>query len=427
MGRRGNYGEDTDVGISPENPLSFAEKNFESEVQSNPLLFGRPSLRDQYSEPFTPPAAEGVSPEVAAANPLITPPRPVKYMPVEQQIIWNQMHADALDKQVQMQSNLTTNKARAHEMQMKLDQEAQSSAIIDAFSSDDIDPNKDDYISKKGKLFAANSLGAMSEAVQRAISWKDSIYEHRQKLADAETERKAKAQEALNTNRVNQVFKDAADLGDPALIEAVSKAASENPEAALALVQKRKGEINQANINTQLRDQYGMSNEEITKRFYDYSRNPEGDFLQGAAQAHLDSLKTSQSKAMSDETHLMEMYSNLSKRKTAAAQFGGEGWDKSDDDLLANVTQRLKAKQGVAIAPPTAGPANTAGVAPPVAPQAAAEWRPEWQTGGVTPGKPAAEKKVDKIGDVYRLRDKLFRYEVRPDINKNPRWYPMGG
>ena len=36
------------------------------------------------------PQLEGISPEVIAANPLVRPPRPIEYMPVEQQIYWNE-------------------------------------------------------------------------------------------------------------------------------------------------------------------------------------------------------------------------------------------------------------------------------------------------------------------------------------------------
>jgi hypothetical protein len=89
-----------------EHLLSYSEQLLEGDVQRNPLAMGRPSTYEQYSEPVTTPVVEGISPEVARAIPFPIPPRPIKYMPIEQQRVWQRIYAETAEKQVALQTKL---------------------------------------------------------------------------------------------------------------------------------------------------------------------------------------------------------------------------------------------------------------------------------------------------------------------------------
>ena len=332
MARRDDGWDDDYYGPSEGNPLNLLEQAVEGNIQQNPLMYGRPSIYDQYREPVETPEMEGISPEVAAANPLIAPPRPVKYMPIEQQIFWNERQAQELAKQASLQNTLNTNKANAREAQMKLDQEAQSYAILD--SLDELNPSADDYEEKKGKLFAANPLGAMSDGVQRAIGWKDKAYESRIKFAEQERGQKIKRQEQADATRTTEAFKQASEINDPGLTEEVSRLSAQNPEAALAAVQRKKKELNAINTIVQLRD-LGVSDEEITRKYGSLAGD---NFLDVPAKAHLETLKRTQGKAVPDKASAIDKYRALKKDKAEASTREGirEGkvWTDFDERLL---------------------------------------------------------------------------------------------
>jgi hypothetical protein len=67
---------------------------------------GRPSIYDQYSEQVKIPTVEGVSSEVAKAIPFPIPPRPIEYMPIEQQTVWHRIWDETAQKQVALQTKL---------------------------------------------------------------------------------------------------------------------------------------------------------------------------------------------------------------------------------------------------------------------------------------------------------------------------------
>ena len=88
-----------------EHLLSYIEQAVEANIQHNPLMYGRPSIYEQYRdrEPVT---IEGISPEVARAILFPIPPRPIKYMPIEQQRVWRRIYAETAEKQVALQTKL---------------------------------------------------------------------------------------------------------------------------------------------------------------------------------------------------------------------------------------------------------------------------------------------------------------------------------
>ena len=89
-----------------ERSLTGLERIIEQDAQSNPLMYGRPSTYEQYSKPVKVPVIEGISPEVARVIPFAVPPRPIEYMPIEQQKVWNRLWAETAEKQVPMQNKL---------------------------------------------------------------------------------------------------------------------------------------------------------------------------------------------------------------------------------------------------------------------------------------------------------------------------------
>src|SRR4029077_1420131 len=241
-------------------PLSSFDRSVESVVQQNPLAFGRPSFYEQEMEPDTTPALEGIDPDIAAANPLVVAPRPVKYMPIEQQIAWNQMQAEALNKQAGLQATLNNNRAAALERKHKLDQETQSTAILDAF--DNVDPNQDNYQDVRNKLLLSNPAGALHPIVQNLIKMKDEVFAHRQGLQDKDTERQKTMAGNLDLARVNEAMKIANAVGDEALLNDVRYTANTVPLAALGKALSARTQLVNENLATQLRA-YGISNAEI--------------------------------------------------------------------------------------------------------------------------------------------------------------------
>jgi hypothetical protein len=309
---------DDDELFRPSNPLSVTEQAIEGAAQSNPLMMGRPGFYEQYSEPATVPAMEGISPEVAAANPLIRPPRPIKYMPVEQQIIWQERQASALSKQADLQNQLYNNKKAATEAKLDLARKAQSNAIFDAMG--ELDPTADDYFARRDKVLAANPIGAVTPEVKNLFGYKDEAWDLRQKLAEDDRKRKLDSQETLRKEAVSQARKDAVEIGDPALLEEVSKLSAQNPEAAVARVAQVKGRLAQSNITTQLQ-QYGVPPEEIKSLYYD----PDTGYFRAdaaAARVKMEESKRAAAEKPASEAQAADIFASLSKQKADLELYG---------------------------------------------------------------------------------------------------------
>jgi hypothetical protein len=88
--------------------LSSSERIVESLAQRRPLLYGQPSVYEQYSEPVEVPSLPGISAEVEELAPVPVPPRPIKYMPMEQQRYWNKIQAEALERQFYIQERINS-------------------------------------------------------------------------------------------------------------------------------------------------------------------------------------------------------------------------------------------------------------------------------------------------------------------------------
>jgi hypothetical protein len=88
------------------NPLSASDRFLERQMQADPIAYGRPDEFQQHLEPVEMPSLPGISPEVAGAIPMPVPPRPIKYMPMEEQLLWNKIQAEALERQVSLQERI---------------------------------------------------------------------------------------------------------------------------------------------------------------------------------------------------------------------------------------------------------------------------------------------------------------------------------
>ena len=385
MARRGSADEEL---FQESNPLSFSERLTEGAAQANPLMMGRPGLREQYSEPATVPVLEGISPEVVAANPLVRPPRPIKYMPVEQQIIWQERQAAALANQANLQDQLFQNKKSATAAQMELSRQAQSNAILDSLK--DLDPTRDDYEERRDKVLAANPIGAISPDVKNLFEYKDKAWDlRRSKRADQE-KRILDTQETLRREALSQARKDAVEIGDPSLLEEVGRLSAENPDLAVAKVSQVKSRLAQSNINTQLL-QYGLSPEEIQSLYYD----PSGHFRADAAAARvkMEESKRVAGEKVASESQLADIVTTLNKQKaeglSPTAQVEGKSWTPEDQKMLDAYRQRLSI---FATEPRTAAPA------PVLSGDAAIRAKNEAALQKVTASGPNGEKLIWKNG-----------------------------
>jgi hypothetical protein len=424
-----------DFGVSPSSPLNLSDRLLEEDIQKDPLLYGRPSVYEQYREPSGMPQLEGIDPAIMEANPLARPPRPIKYMPVEEQIIWNKMQSETLKNQAGLQSQLNQNRAAALARKIELDREVQSSVIFDAW--DQVDPTRDDYLEQKGKLFRANPVGAMSNEVRNAIGVKDVIWQNRKELNDEDRKRKADLEDALAKNRLSESFKQAAELNDPALIERISKLSAEDPALALAEVQNAKRESYKRNLIAEMRD-LGVSDQEMSSKYL----HPEtGDFLYDAARSRVEIEREKRKSATADESKLIDYVLKLEKNKaegqSATAKIEGKTWSDADEAML----QRYRAKlENIPYAEvPTSATPNVptkgiSGVAPPseptfrtaptLSPTGVPQRVPVTQQKSVSGVTQSKEAKKDELGDQKRLGGVLYEYQEK--VKGKPRWYPIG-
>jgi hypothetical protein len=414
-------GDIFDLGPSESSPLGFWDQAVERNVQQNPLMYGRPSISDQYREAAVLPEMEGISPEVAARNPLIAPPRPVKYMPVEEQIIWNQMHAEQLGKQAALQQTLNANKLAARNAEIEMKKAEQSTALLDAM--DDLDPNQDDYQEKLAKHILANPWGASAEPVKNALAVRSDIFSKRQEILKAGREDAAKRQGEFDQLRIKAALDEANKLGDPALTEEVNKTAAQDPAHALSMVQRRRSEIEAANINTQLRE-LGLTNADITAQFY--PQGTEGMFLAKAAQERIEIERKAREQLNEDQ--VARLYNSLIEDREKARLEGREP-SPEQDALIRRYQDKLASFTPVIAKPQVPVVTQQGGVAPPrvpalVSPTGVPQRVPVTQQGGVA-SRPAYTKETQPtLGQKKRLEGRIWQYQER---NGKKGWWPVEG
>jgi hypothetical protein len=425
-----------------EGPLGFLDRSAESVVQQNPLAFGRPSFYEQEMEPVTNPVLEGIDPDVAAANPLVTAPRPIKYMPIEQQIYWNKMQADALGKQASLQATLNQNRAAALTHKHNLDQETQSTAIFDIF--DQLDPNDPNYQDQKTKLLKPLAAGTLNPAVQNLLKMKDDVFNHKQGLEDEELKRTRTREGTLEVARINEAMKIANETGDENLVNEVSNTAKTDPIAALGKALAYRTQLTNENLATQLRAA-GVTDPEIK---HDYMTS-EGLFKQKAAQARIEGEKVAREKFGTDESNAMRIVATLEKEKAEAEDpINPKGsWDPQRGELLKSYRNRLSifaASPGRVAAGAPLGPApqgatgvktnmSHAPITPPVVPQTTLPEIPTntaYGVGAAAQHMTTQQKEQTMSHAPKKYSGKILAHKYVPETGtylekrEDGRWYP---
>jgi hypothetical protein len=248
-------------------------------------------------------------------NPLVRPPVPVREMPIEQQVAWEQYQRVGLANQAAQRRALFDEKVKRRDEQYELNTLDQADRFTESMG--DLDPGHPDYMLQRAQLAKKYPLAARDPAVAKNLANLDETHKYLQGVADEEKKYQRNKADTMLKERINQGYQLAQKAG-PEVLAQFNQDVTADPERAIQSVADLTARSEQENTVADLTS-LGLD----PKQFY----GPSGQFLAGHAKQAINLETKKQAGATAEVKRQIDIMDAMSKVRDKA---------KAKDDSLTD-------------------------------------------------------------------------------------------